>query len=71
MHKQRVHGLGKAPGKRWTPPKSLDDPAVSESILNQLERVAWAQEATPDQREDDEAEWRRRRAKPNGAGQDA
>ena len=66
MHKQRVHGLGKAPGKRWTRPPILDDPAIRESILRTLEGVVWAQEATPRQRRVDEADWRRRRGAPRG-----
>jgi hypothetical protein len=63
MHKQRVHGLGKAPGKRWRPPPSLDDPAIRESILRKLETFERVRQAElgEDQRARDEAEWARRR----------
>ena len=61
MHKHQVHGLGKAPGKHWKRPQSLDDPGVREAILRKLEMVLATQEVDQAQRAQDEAEWARRR----------
>ena len=64
MHKHRVHGLGKAPGKSWTPPASLDDPAIRESIIRKLEVLV---NADPEQLGRDQREWaRRRKARDDG-----
>ena len=58
MHKHRVHGLGKAPGHRWRPPKTLDD--VREGIIRKWNMWLAAGEVDDDQRARDEAEWARR-----------
>ena len=39
MHKHQVHGIGRAPGKRWRPSPTLNDPAIRERILRKLEMV--------------------------------
>ena len=39
MHKHQVHGLGKAPGRKWRRPPSLDDPHIREGILRKFEMV--------------------------------
>ena len=63
MHKHRVHGLGKAPGVRWRPPPSLDDPGMREGLLRKLEMFLAEREVDEAQRARDEAEWARRRPK--------
>jgi hypothetical protein len=40
MHQHAVRGIGKAPGKRWRPPPSLDDPGMREGIMRKLEMFA-------------------------------
>jgi len=57
-----VHGFGRAPGKHWKPPPSLDDPGVREAILRKLEMVLATPEVSAEQRAQDEAEWARRRS---------
>ncbi len=37
MHQHRVHGIGKAPGKRWREPPTLAE--VTESILRKIEAI--------------------------------
>lgn len=44
MHKHAVRGVGKAPGKRWRPPKTLDE--LAPGIMRKLELVAASQEVT-------------------------
>lgn len=61
MHKHQVHGLGKAPGKRWKPPPSLNDPGMRESILRKLELVQALKGSDEEQRNQDREEWARRR----------
>jgi hypothetical protein len=39
MHKHAVKGIGRAPGKSWRPPPSLDDPGMREGILRKLELI--------------------------------
>jgi hypothetical protein len=59
MHKHQVHGIGKAPGRRWQPPKTLAE--MKPAILRKLERLLAAEEVGDEQRAADEAEWARRR----------
>lgn len=59
MHKYRVHGLGKAPGKRWQRPKTLAD--VEESIIRKWNMWLAAEEVSEEQRARDEGEWALRR----------
>ena len=40
MHKHAARGIGKAPGKRWRPPRTLDDPEIRAGILVKLAMVA-------------------------------
>lgn len=61
MNKHRVHGIGKAPGKAWRRPPSLDDPGMREGILRKFEMMLAAEDVAADQRERDEAEWAKRR----------
>lgn len=65
MHKHQVRGIGKAPGKRWQPPKTLDD--VGDSILRRLDMFLAAKDVSDEQRARDEEEWARRRAGPDAA----
>ena len=64
MHKHQVHGLGKAPGKRWRPPRSFDEPEIRERILRKLEMIERLRlsELSEEERARDEAEWARRRS---------
>ncbi len=59
MHKHRVHGLGKAPGKRWQPPKTLEE--LAPGMLRKLEIFLGAKELGEERRARDEEEWARRR----------
>jgi hypothetical protein len=61
MHKHAARGIGKAPGQRWRPPASLDDPEVRDSILRKLDRFVASQAVSDEQRAADEAEWALRR----------
>ena len=63
MHKHKVHGLGKAPGKRWQRPKTLAE--VAPSIIAKWNAMLAAGELGEEQRARDEAEWALRR----GSGQ--
>ena len=58
MHKHRVHGLGKARGKRWVRPASLEDPAIRESIIRKLELFV---KTDREQLARDQREWAARR----------
>lgn len=59
MHKHVAHGIGKAPGVRWTPPKTLAE--VTPSILRKFESVLWARELREEEKARDRKEWARRR----------
>lgn len=63
MHKHQARGIGKAPGKRWLPPPSLDDPGVRERIIAKLEVIERMRRAglSEEELERDRAEWARRR----------
>ena len=64
MHKHAARGIGKAPGKRWRPPKTLDE--VAPEIIRKWNMMSAAGEVSDEQRAADEAEWaRRRRLAPN------
>jgi hypothetical protein len=63
MHKHKVHGLGKAPGKRWRPPPTLEE--LAPGIIRKWNIWLAAGELGEEARARDEAEWSRRR----GSGQ--
>lgn len=65
MHKHGVLGLGKAPGERWKPPPSLDDPAIRASILRKIAAVVNARDIPAEVRAADERAYALRR----GSGQ--
>jgi hypothetical protein len=58
MHKRQVHGIGKAPGRRWRPPKTPDE--LAPGIVRKLEMFLASEEVSDAQRAADEAEWARR-----------
>jgi hypothetical protein len=60
MHKHQVRGLGRAPGKRWRAPRTLDE--VAPSIMRKLGMVEAARGVSAEQRTADEAAWAARRA---------
>lgn len=60
MHKHRLHGLGKAPG-RWAPPPSLDDPRMKASILRVLEAFLNRRDIPPETLAADRRAYARRR----------
>ena len=62
MHKHGVRGIGKAPGKRWQRPKTLEE--VKPRILRKLEMFMASREVSEEQRAADEAEWAARRPAP-------
>ena len=59
MHKHQVHGAGKAPGKSWRVPPTMDQ--VRDSILRKLDAIARAEAIPPEQRAADEAAFAARR----------
>ena len=59
MHKHQVHGAGKAPGKSWRVPPTMDQ--VRDSILRKLDAIARAKAIAPEQRAADEAAYAARR----------
>ena len=59
MHKHQVHGAGKAPGKSWRVPPTMDQ--VRDSILRKLDAIARARTIPPEQRAADEAAFAARR----------
>ena len=59
MHKHQVHGAGKAPGKSWQVPPTMDQ--VRDSILRKLDAIARAEAIPPEQRAADEAAYAARR----------
>lgn len=60
LHKHHAREIGKAPGKRWQPPKTLAD--VQGSILRKFEMFLARDEVSEEQRKRDEAECATRRA---------
>ena len=61
MHKHQVHALGKAPGKSWRPPPSLNDPQIRASILRKFEALERGDGVSEADRARDEREYARRR----------
>jgi len=59
MHKNLALGIGRAPGKKWQRPRTLEE--VTASILRKFEAVAWARELSEKEKAADRAEWARRR----------
>jgi hypothetical protein len=59
MHKHQVRGIGKAPGKRWRPPPTLDE--LAPGIMRKWNMLAAAEGVGEEVRAVDEAEWARRR----------
>jgi hypothetical protein len=60
MHKHRLHGIGGRPG-RWTPPPSLNDPGIRESILRKVEAIKNGRGIGAGQRAADERTYAARR----------
>lgn len=65
MHKREAKGIGGAPGVRWRPPPTLDDPVIRRGILRKIEAVKNARNIGEEDRARDRAEWALRR----GSGQ--
>jgi hypothetical protein len=59
MHKHQVRGTGKAPGKRWQRPKTLEE--LQPGIIRKLNIWLASKELGEETRALDEAEWARRR----------
>jgi hypothetical protein len=66
MHKHKVHRLGKAPGKRWKPPPTLEE--LKPGILRKLDIWLASKEIGEEQRARDEAAWALRRGDPERFG---
>jgi hypothetical protein len=63
MNRHRLHGLGKAPGKRWRPPPTLDELAPGIWRKFMALEASWAM--SEDEKAKDREEWALRR----GSGQ--
>lgn len=60
MHKHQVHGLGKAPGRRWRRPPTLDE--LLPGIWRKMRALEAGWRMSAAERESDRAEWASRRA---------
>ena len=61
MHKHQVHGLGKAPGRKWRPPPTLEE--RKPSILRTWNAMLRGDRLSEDVKAGDRAEWARRRGR--------
>lgn len=63
MNKHRLHGTGKAPGKSWRPPPTLEE--LMPGIWRKMEAFERSLRMSEEEKAKDEREWARRR----GSGQ--